>query len=131
MSVKEKLHKLGVEVEPECLQAIESGGQVYQIGLCGIIQNPDRANYTQFAALSFPAPSFLVENQGVCAERFGQYDGFTFAWVKLCQRRVGWRSDFSYFEPGWRACNPLLHARRRFLGLKLADDSFWDDYTAI
>ena len=81
MSVKEKLHKLGVEVEPECLQAIESGGQVYQIGLCGIIQNPDRANYTQFAALSFPAPSFLVENQGVCAERFGQYDGFTFAWV--------------------------------------------------
>jgi hypothetical protein len=29
MSVKEELHKLGVEVEPECLQAIERSGQVY------------------------------------------------------------------------------------------------------
>jgi len=81
MSLKQELHELGVEIEPKCLQSLKRSGQVYQVGLRGIIQDPDRANYTQLPTLSFPAPTFLVENQSVCAERFRQCDRFTFAWV--------------------------------------------------
>lgn len=68
MPVEEKLRKLGIEIEPECLQALKRSGQVEQAGLRSVIQNTDSANYTQLPAFSFAAPSLLVKNQSVCAE---------------------------------------------------------------